>query len=330
MIRDRKIQIQEGGVRLDAAILNAIPSTTRAFVKDAIAAGDVLLIDSNRPQATLNDSNLRRATKGLKLRGGETILVRELLEAADNLVAPVAGPLSVAFEDESLLAFDKPAGMPVQPLSCRETGTLMNAVVARYPECRALGDAPLMAGALHRIDADTSGLVLVARSAAAYENLRGQFAAQTVKKTYLALVEGSVAVGGTLEHDLVHDPTLPFCRMIDVLHNRLSASQVSRLKPLHAVTRFAPVAHTTVENEERTLLEVTIFTGVTHQIRAQLALAGLHIVNDRLYGAFAVENQTGHCLHALSAAFAHPASGDPVEIRTAYPAWCADLAYGGR
>lgn len=293
---------------MDAALLHVIPSTTRAFVKEAIAAGNVLV-------------NGRPAAKGLKLRGGETVVVKELLEAADNLVAPVAGPVACVFEDDAVLAFDKPAGMPVQPLSCRETGTLMNAVVHRHPECRTLGDQPLMAGALHRIDADTSGLVLVARTATAFENLRAQFAAQTVKKTYLALVEGAVAVGGTLENDLVHDPTLPFCRMIDVRHNRLTSSLVARLKPLHAVTQFKPIAHTTVESEERTLLEVTIYTGVTHQIRAQLALAGYHIVNDRLYGAFAVENQTGHCLHALAAAFAHPVSGDPVEIRTPWPKW---------
>ena len=300
--------IQEGGVRLDAALLHVIPSTTRAFVKEAIAAGNVLV-------------NGRPAAKGLKLRGGETVVVKELLEAADNLVAPVAGPIACVFEDDAVLAFDKPVGMPVQPLSCRETGTLMNAVVHRHPECRTLGDQPLMAGALHRIDADTSGLVLGARTATAVENLRAQFAAQTVKKTYLALVEGAVAVGGTLENDLVHDPTLPFCRMIDVRHNRLTSSLVARLKPLHAVTQFKPIAHTTVENEERTLLEVTIYPGVTHQIRAQLARAGYHIVNDRLYGAFAVENQTGHCLHALAAAFAHPVSGDPVEIRTPWPKW---------
>lgn len=293
---------------MDAALLRVTPSTTRAFVKEAIAAGNVLV-------------NGRPAAKGLKLRGGETVVVKELLEAADNLVAPVAGPVACVFEDDAVLAFDKPAGMPVQPLSCRETGTLMNAVVHRHPECRTLGDQPLMAGALHRIDADTSGLVLVARTATAFENLRAQFAAQTVKKTYLALVEGAVAVGGTLENDLVHDPTLPFCRMIDVRHNRLTSSLVARLKPLHAVTQFKPIAHTTVESEERTLLEVTIYTGVTHQIRAQLALAGYHIVNDRLYGAFAVENQTGHCLHALAAAFAHPVSGDPVEIRTPWPKW---------
>ena len=317
MICDRTIEIKEGGVRLDAAVLNAFPSTTRAFVKVAIASGNVLI------GAGASSPPQKKTLKGLKLRGGETIVIRELLEAADNLVAPEPAPLSCVFEDQALLAFDKPVGKPVQPLSCRETGTLMNAVVAQHPECRPLGDSPLMAGALHRIDADTSGLVLVARTANAFANLRAQFAAQTVKKTYLALVEGSVAVGGTLENDLVHDPTLPFCRMIDARHNRLTTSQVSRLRSLHAVTQFNPIGRTTVENEERTLLEITIYTGVTHQIRAQLALAGMHIVNDRLYGAFAVENQTGHCLHALAAAFAHPVSGNPVEIRTPYPAWAS-------
>ena len=321
MITERTIEIKEGGVRLDAAILNAIPSSTRAFVKDAIASGNILIAGASRRDEPLKGPQLRRAPKGLKLRGGETVVIRELLEASDNLVAPEQGHLSCVFEDDALLAFDKPAGMPVQPLSCRETGTLMNAVVARYPECRALGDIPLMAGALHRIDADTSGLVLVARTADAFANLRAQFAAQTVRKTYLALAEGAVAVGGRLENDLVHDPTLPYCRMIDAHHNRLCAAELARLKPLHAVTQFKPIGRTTVENEERTLLEVTIFTGVTHQIRAQLALASLHIVNDRLYGAFAVENQTGHCLHALAASFTHPVSGDPVEIRTPYPAW---------
>ena len=306
MIENRSITAKTGGVRLDAALLSFFPASTRAFVREAIDAGDVL-VDG------------RRAVKGMKLRGGETISVAALAEAADNTVRPnPAIRLATVFEDEALLAFDKPAGLPVQPLTRTETTTLMNGVVARHPECTALGDRPLMAGALHRIDADTSGLVLVARTAAAFADLRAQFAAQTVKKTYLALVEGAVAAGATLENDLVHDPTLPFCRMIDITRVR---GRTDGLRPLHAVTAFRPIAHTTVENEERTLLEVTIFTGVTHQIRAQLARAGLHIVNDRLYGAFAVENQTGHCLHALAARFRHPVSGVETEIRTPWPAW---------
>ena len=309
MIRDRLIAIAEGGVRLDAALLDAFPTTTRAFVREALQCGDIL-VDG------------RITAKGLKLKGGEKILVKALAEAKDNVVQPNADivPRTV-YEDDALLAFDKPAGLPVQPLSRAEMSTLMNGVVARYPECQTLGDAPLMAGALHRIDADTSGLVLVARTAEAFENLRSQFSAQTVEKKYLALVEGRVEDAGMIECDLAHDPTLPFCRMIDADNNRLTNAQRERLRRLHAVTEFRPIGHTVEENEERTLLEVTIFTGVTHQIRAQLALKGIHIVNDRLYGAFAIENMTGHCLHALSATFRHPTTGETITVATRRPAW---------
>lgn len=294
---------------MDAALLSHYPTASRAFVREAIQRGDILL-------------NGRVAPKGIKLKGGEKITVVRLLESVDNLVRPNASiKPRVVFEDNALLALDKPCALPVQPLSCDETQTLMNGVAARYPECIPLGDKPLMAGALHRIDADTSGLVLVARTAEAFENLRAQFSAQTVRKTYLALVEGAVAVGGTLENDLIHDPSLAFCKMIDYRNNRLCESEKAKTRPLHAVTQFKPVGRTCVENEERTLLEVTIYTGVTHQIRAQLAMAGMHIINDRLYGAFAIENQTGHCLHAYSAAFKHPVTGEETIIQTEYPAW---------
>lgn len=294
---------------MDAALLSHYPTASRAFVREAIQRGDILL-------------NGRVVPKGIKLKGGEKITVVRLLESADNLVRPNASiKPRVVFEDNALLALDKPCALPVQPLSCDETQTLMNGVAARYPECIPLGDKPLMAGALHRIDADTSGLVLVARTAEAFENLRAQFSAQTVRKTYLALVEGAVAVGGTLENDLIHDPSLAFCKMIDYRNNRLCESEKAKTRPLHAVTQFKPIGRTCVENEERTLLEVTIYTGVTHQIRAQLAMAGMHIINDRLYGAFAIENQTGHCLHAYSAAFKHPVTGEETIIQTEYPAW---------
>ena len=311
MIENVSFQSETSGVRLDAALLSRFPTSTRAFCREACAAGNVLV--DGRP-----------ALKGQKLSSGAEVLVKRLAEATDNRVVPDRSiHVRCLFEDDALLAFDKPPAQPVQPLTCHETGTLMNGVVARWPDIREIGDQPLMAGALHRIDADTSGLVLVARTAAAFDNLRAQFAAQTVKKTYLALVEGSVAVGGTLENDLVHVPGLSYCKMTDISRARLTCD-IRHPAPLHAVTNFRPLARTTVANEERTLLEVTIYTGVTHQIRVQLALAGLHIVNDRLYGAFAVENQVGHCLHALAARFRHPVSGDETEIRTPFPPW-ADI-----
>jgi 23S rRNA pseudouridine1911/1915/1917 synthase len=305
MIEDVSFTAEKGGGRLDAALLRRFPSSTRALCREACAAGDVLV--DGRP-----------ALKGLKLRGGEIVLVKALPEAGDNCVRPDPSVrVNCIFSDDSILAFDKPPGLPVQPLTRHETGTLANGVAARWPETIPLGDRPLMAGAVHRIDADTSGLVLFARTAAAFDSLRSQFSAHTVRKTYLALVEGAVAVGGTLENDLVHDPSVPYCRMVDVRRARTSTPGPA----LHAVTQFTPVGRTMCGNEERTLLEVTIFTGVTHQIRAQLALAGMHIVNDRLYGAFAVENMAGHALHALAARFAHPVSGDPVELRTPFPPW---------
>ena len=311
MIENVTFNAREGGIRLDAALLMQFPSVPRAFAREACESGHVKV-------------NGRVAPKGLKLKGGERIEVSRLDEIQDNSPAPDRSvrPCCV-FEDDALLAFDKPAGMSVQPLTRKETGTLMNGVVARWPECVGVGDSPLMAGALHRIDSGTSGLVLVARSAMAFENIRSQFSAQTVKKTYLALVEGSVAFGGTLENDLVHMPGLGYCKMVDLRKGRLSESERRALaaKALHAVTSYVPVGRTCEGNEERTLLEVTIYTGVTHQIRAQLALAGMHIVNDRLYGAFAVENMTGHCLHALAASFNHPISGEQCEIRTALPEW---------
>ena len=309
MISSQRFVVAQGGVRLDAALLAAFPSTTRSFVQEAIRAGEIK-VDG------------RAAAKGLKLRGGENIEILRLAEASDNKVTPnPAIETRLVYEDAELLAFDKPCGIAVHPLTRDETGTLMNGVAARFPECIPLGDHPLMAGALHRIDSGTSGLVLVARSQDAFESLRRQFSAKSVEKTYLALVEGNVVDGGTLEHDLAHDPALPYCRMIDCRHNRLTKAQRLKLRPLHAVTSYRPIAHVTVENEERTLLEVTIFTGVTHQIRAQLAFAGMHIINDRLYGAFAVENQIGHCLHALRASFLHPKTNTPTSISTPFPLW---------
>jgi 23S rRNA pseudouridine1911/1915/1917 synthase len=162
-----------------------------------------------------------------------------------------------------------------------------------------------MAGALHHIDTGTSGLVLAARTPEAFEKLRAQFVAQTVEKIYLALVEGHVAVPGRLVHELAHHPSLPHCKMVDARSlaapdRRMRAETLYRPRQL-----FGP----------NTLLQVTILTGVTHQIRCQLALGGWPIVNDTLYGARPVAGCSRHFLHALEARFAHPASGLPCRIR---------------
>jgi 23S rRNA pseudouridine1911/1915/1917 synthase len=315
----------ESGLRLDAALLARFPTSTRAFCRAAIGDGRVLV-------------NGRPRLKGHKLRPGDAVTVEALKEACDNRVHPDPFvPVKVIFEDAHLIAADKPAGLPVHPLDCEERGTLMNGLVARYPELAALGDRPLMAGALHRIDTDTSGLVLAARTAEAFANLRAQFDAQSVEKTYLALVEGHVAVPGRLVHDLAHLPGLPYCKMglgsskvlkcgsskvgrDDSSAHNFRTSELPNLRTSPRAFR-AETAYRPLELAgPHTLLEVTIRTGVTHQIRCQLALAGWPVVNDTLYGARAVDGCARHFLHAFAARFAHPASGHPCRIETPLPA----------
>ena len=123
MIEHETFIAETGGTRLDAALLMRFPSVPRSFVREACDAGDVRV-------------NGRPAPKGMKLKGGETVEVVRLDEADDNRPSPDrAVRPDCIFEDDALLAFDKPAGMPVQPLTRHETGTLMNGVVARWPEC---------------------------------------------------------------------------------------------------------------------------------------------------------------------------------------------------
>lgn len=287
------VAAEDAGMRLDAAVCARFPSVSRAFCREAVEAGRVLV-------------NGRTGLKGGKLRAGDEVALDGVKELCDNRVLPdPAVQVPVIFEDDALIAVNKPAGIPVQPLTCHERGTLMNGLVARYPELAGIGDQPLMAGALHRIDTDTSGLVLAARTAEAFDGVRAQFAAQTVEKIYLALVEGHVAVPGRLVHELAHHPSLPYCKMVEA--RSLSAPD----RRLRAETAYRPVELV----GRNTLLEVTIRTGVTHQIRCQLALGGYPIVNDVLYGAQPVDGAARHFLHAYEIRFTHPISGLPVRLK---------------
>lgn len=289
---------KDAGERLDRRVHLRCPTSTRAFCRKAIAAGGILL-------------NGKRVLKGRKLHAGDTVRVVELKEESDNRILPDRHVRPhILFEDDVLIGVDKPAGIPVNPLTSEETGTLMNGLVARYPELAEVGDRPLMAGALHRIDIGTSGLVLAARTQEAFVAMREQFAARAVKKIYYALVEGHVAIPGHLVNDLAHQPGLGRCKMV------AAQTLPHPDRVFHAETAYRPIEW----HGNNTLLEVTIYTGVTHQIRAQLALAGMPIVNDRLYGGTPVPGRGRHYLHAFSAEFTHPVSGLPCRIE-APPGW---------
>lgn len=297
MILNQTVTVEKTGeMRLDRFLSEHFTTSTRTFCQSAIEAGNVIV-------------NGRKCdTKSIKLRKGDSLIVLQLAEASDNRVQPDDSvEVDVLYEDEELIAVNKPAGQPVHPLNHTELGTLMNGLVARYPELAAVGDQPLMAGALHRIDSGTSGLVLVARTQAAFDHLRDQFAKQTVDKIYYALVEGHVTAPGELIQDLVHGPSSQ-CKMMDLETWRIEHGKWREPERIfHAETFYKPIE----QRRTCTLLEVLIRTGVTHQIRCQLAGAGHPIVNDTWYGAKPIPECKHHFLHAYSATVTRRADGSP-------------------
>src|SRR5262245_6686225 len=277
-----------GPSRLDRFVQGALAGLSRRVVRRLIAEGVV----------RVNDEPAR---KGGLLRAGDRVALPALVPA----VCPEPGlDLPVVHEDPVLIAIDKPGGMRGHALDPRETGTAAAFLVARYPELARVGD-PLAPGLVHRLDTGTSGLLLAARTSAAYLAVRSAMRERTVEKRYLAVVLGT-------PHDvrmntaLAHDP-----------HDR------RRMIPAPPGARAWP-AETTIEvlttRGPRTLLAATLRTGVTHQIRAHLALLGHPVLGDRLYGSPAAELPDGrHALHAATIELPHPADGHHIRLTCPLP-----------
>ena len=293
--RDQRT-VAGSGERLDRHLLNAYPWLDRATVEALLAAGQIRL-------------NGRPAKKGAKLAAGDVLDCRDVPEPADLKLQPNPGlPLEIVYEDDHVLALAKPAGMPTHPLRWAETDTLANALVARYPALAGIGDDRLFPALLHRLDTQTSGLVLAAKTAAAYANLRAQFRRFTVQKHYTALVHGRVEKPGALEAPLTHQTRTP-CKMAIVRN----PDKVPPNDCFAAKTAWVPLE----TGQEFSLLDVTIYTGVTHQIRCHLAAAGFPIVGDALYGSPLAAPR--HWLHAARIICTHPATGKSLDVAARLP-----------
>ncbi len=280
---------EEIGQRLDRWLAAHFPLCPKAAIKDFLNAGKLFV-------------NGRPCAKGDRVRAEVTYqLAHE--PVAPTLQANADLPLDILYEDDALLAVNKPAGMNCQPNAPDEIDTLGNALLAHCPSVAGVGDGPLTCGVLHRIDGETSGLVLVAKTQEVYDDLRAQFAAHTVEKHYLALVSATLHTGAHLVHDLAHNPRCPG-RMID------AAQWHDAKRPMRAVTDYTPLRHL----RGMTLLDVTIFTGVTHQIRAQLSLNGTPILGDKRYGGQQWPGFNRHFLHAHTATFHHSVLRKPLTL----------------
>jgi 23S rRNA pseudouridine1911/1915/1917 synthase len=219
-------------------------------------------------------------------------------------------PIEILYQDESVVAIDKPAGLIVHAGAGAHSGTLVNRLVHHFQSLSGVG-GELRPGIVHRLDKDTSGVILVARTDAAHRALAAQFAGRTVEKTYLALAHGRMrSDSGRIERPIARDPARR-TRMTA----RLGSGRAA-LTEYRVLERF----------DKFTYLEVRIGTGRTHQIRVHLASAGHPVAGDRLYGAPTAERMF---LHAWRISFSSPARGERVTVESPLPdalaAWLRGL-----
>jgi 23S rRNA pseudouridine1911/1915/1917 synthase len=286
-----KVPSDAAGLRLDRFVAGLPEVGSRSVAERLLAAGGVRL-------------NGQAAEKSTRLQGGEEIE----LELPD---AEIAGPLApqdvglrVAYEDEYLLVVDKPAGVVVHPSAGHVTGTLVHGVLDRG----AAGGEEGRPGIVHRLDRDTSGLLVVARSEEAHARLKRHVQRRELERTYLALVRGRPrSRAGRIEAPIGRDRRDPTRQSLDTD------------RPRDAVTHFE------VEEQlgEYALLRVRLETGRTHQIRVHLAAIGLPVVGDAVYGV--PDPALGRqFLHATRLVFTHAFTGERVDVESPLPPDLAD------
>lgn len=244
--------------------------------------------------------NGKRGIKGAVVRAGDKVEV-EASPALAAIEPETDHNVELLFEDDALIIVNKPGGVPCHPLRRGELGTVMNVVVARFPETANVGYKPIEGGLIHRLDNGTSGALMVARTADAFSVMRKAIRSGTIRRKYLALVSGNLTAPLNLSAPIAHHPKNP--RRMIVASDE---AEIAKLGARPAVTRIEAVRR--VGNF--TLVSVTPSSGVRHQIRVHLAHAGFPIVGDELYGGPpAALDAERFWLHLAEMEFDSPTSG---------------------
>jgi 23S rRNA pseudouridine1911/1915/1917 synthase len=307
----------------------SVPSEAAGQRLDAWLTTQLQGVSRERVQLLLSQEKVRldgkSAKPSLRLRGGETVEV-----LADPTPPPLKAfaediPLHVVYEDEDLSVIDKPAGMMVHAgAGAMDSGTLVNALLHRYRTLSATG-GKLRPGIVHRLDKQTSGLIIIARNDAAHARLAAMFSGRQIRKTYLALVHGEMKLDrGTIDAPIARD-----------LQRRTRMTTRRESEARHAVSHYTVLRRIRSRFGAFTLVSVRIETGRTHQIRVHLASLGHPVVGDTVYGAPArvVEpamrgksaphpgtlSLSRNFLHAAELEFAHPTTGKALHFEAPLP-----------
>ena len=284
---------ENAGERIDACLASKLQDVTRSWLQKLIEAGNVSV------------EGREKLAKNYKLRAGDRLTV-ELPEPETLDVLPEDIPLDIVYEDEYLLVVNKPAGMVVHPAVGNYTGTLVNAVMFHCGDQLSSINGVVRPGIVHRIDKDTSGLLVIAKTDAAHRGLAEQFAVHSIKRAYRAVVYNNIKEDdGRVDASIGRNPK-----------DRLKMAVVSADKGRRAVTNY----HVIERSGKFTYVECRLETGRTHQIRVHMAYIGHPLLGDPLYGPRkGMSGVTGQVLHAKELGFVHPITGEYMEFDSELP-----------
>jgi 23S rRNA pseudouridine1911/1915/1917 synthase len=310
------VPVEAAGWRLDQFLAGELEGVSRSRVQQLVEQGSVL-VEGKREKASL------------KLRGGEAVSVQGQQTVTPLDAHPEDIPLEIVYEDDDLAVVNKPAGMMVHAGSgatdeARSGGTLVNALLYRFPSLSTIG-GDLRPGIVHRLDKETSGLILIAKNDPTHEALAEMFASRQITKTYVALVHGNLPEdGATIQAPISRD---------SVRRTRMTTRRLEGAR--HAISHYRVVERIATRFGPFTLARVRIETGRTHQIRVHMASISHPVVGDTLYGApekiIALPLSTTrkaarevfalgrNYLHAAELEFAHPTTGKVLSLVSPVP-----------
>ena len=286
----------DDGMRLDAFVAECVDELSRTAAAKLALEGAIAI--GGKPSA-----------KNTRVKAGDVITVT-LREAAPCEALPQDIPLNVVYEDDCLLVVDKPRGMVVHPAAGNPDGTLVNALLFHCGGSLSGINGVLRPGIVHRIDKDTSGLLVVAKNDAAHRELARQIALHSVTRVYEAIVHGNITESGTIDAPIGRDARerKRFC-----VTDKNSKSAVTHYEPVESANGF-------------TRVRLRLETGRTHQIRVHMAYIGHPVAGDPVYGPKNTPKLGGQCLHARALGFIHPSTGNYIEFDSPPPEYFEEFA----